>query len=217
MSSPSDAGAGSGGGHIGIVRLLGAFQAGDPEEVLPLDRLLAGLGRSAFGMFLFVAILPGFIPVPGAGGVVAGPLVMLIGVQLMAGLVRPWVPRFVGRRGPRRRTLGRFHRRIAPWLARLERLVRPRMQGLTTSRLANALTGVLVLALGLLLALPIPMTNYVCAGLLLLFALALLERDGALLVVLWLASAAAIGGVALVSGELAELAAQWLGHRTPAG
>lgn len=208
MSSPSEAR--DPGGHVGLVRLLAAFEAGDPQEVLTLRRLLAGLGHSAFGMFLFVAILPGFIPVPGAGGVVAGPLVMLIGLQLVAGLAQPWLPGFVARRGPRRRTLERFHRRIAPWLGRLERLVRPRMQGLVGSRLANSVTGLLVLVLGLLLALPIPMTNYLFAGLLLLFALALLERDGALLLVLWVAAAATIGGMALVSGELAELAGQWL-------
>src|SRR5690606_10280473 len=158
MASPPDQGGTT--PRSGLTRVLDAFAHGDPEELLSLDRLLGGLGRSAFGMFLFVAILPGFIPIPGAGGVVSGPLVMLIGLQLVAGLAQPWLPGFVARRGPRRRTLERFHRRIAPWLGRLERLVRPRMQGLVGSRLANSVTGLLVLVLGLLLALPIPMTNY---------------------------------------------------------
>lgn len=216
MNSPSDPGS-TALPRAGIVRLLDTFEQGDPEQVLTLEQLLAGLGHSAFGMFLFVAILPGFIPVPGAGGVISGPLVMLIGLQLMAGLGQPWLPRMIGRRGPRRRTLGRFRRRIAPWLARLERLVRPRMQGLVASRAASVFTGVLLLALGLLLALPIPMTNYVFAGLLLLFALTLLERDGALLLVLWLVAAATITGMAMVSGELAGLAGQWLGRPAAAG
>src|SRR5690606_41797828 len=112
MNSPSD----SGGGpppRAGLARLLDSFEQGDPEQVLGLEQLLAGLGHSAFGMFLFVAILPGFIPVPGAGGVVAGPLVMLIGLQLVAGLAQPWLPGFVARRGPRRRPLERFPRLIA--------------------------------------------------------------------------------------------------------
>ena len=64
-------------------------------------------------------------------------------------------------------------------MPRLEHLVRPRLHALPRSRLANAYTGVLLICLGLLLALPLPMTNFVFAGTLLLFALALVERDGA--------------------------------------
>ena len=78
--------------------LLDAFTMGDPDELLPLHTLLSGLGRRAFGMLLFVATLPAFIPIP-IGGAISGPLVMLIGAQLMAGRRRPWLPRFIARRG----------------------------------------------------------------------------------------------------------------------
>lgn len=192
----------------GIARLLRSFAEGDPEELLNLDRLLAGLRHSAFGMFLFVSILPGFVPIPGIGGAVGGPLVILIGLQLLAGLPLPWLPGFIGRRGPRRRTMARFCNRIAPWLARLEHLVRPRMPLLVGSRLANAFTGLLLVLLGILLALPLPMTNYLFAGVLLLYALALIERDGALLLVLWIATTAGLLAMGLLSGQLAELATQ---------
>ncbi|KAF1687729.1 hypothetical protein B1992_03500 [Pseudoxanthomonas broegbernensis] len=209
MNSPSEpasrpAGAPAGNG---IARLLGTFAQGDPDELLDLDSLLAGLRHSAFGMFLFVSILPGFVPIPGVGGAVGGPLVILIGLQLLVGLARPWLPGFIGRRGPRRRTMARFCNRIAPWLARLEHLVRPRLPRLTGSRLANAFTGLLLVLLGILLALPLPMTNYLFAGVLLLYALALIERDGALLLALWIATAAGLLAMGLLSEQLAELAA----------
>ena len=194
----------------GIARLLRAFTQGDPQEVLALDRLLYGLGRSAFGMFLFVSVLPGFVPIPGFAGVVSGPLVALIGLQLIVGLRKPWVPAFIGRRGPRRSTMARFCDRITPAMARLEHLVRPRLRALTRSRLANAYTGVLLICLGLLLALPLPMTNFVFAGTLLLFALALLERDGALMLVLWTVSTAGLVATGLLSEELARLIHGWL-------
>ena len=194
----------------GIARLLRAFTQGDPQEVLALDRLLYGLGRSAFGMFLFVSVLPGFVPIPGFAGVVSGPLVALIGLQLIVGLRKPWVPAFIGRRGPRRSTMARFCDRITPAMARLEHLVRPRLRALTRSRLANAYTGVLLICLGLLLALPLPMTNFVFAGTLLLFALALMERDGALMLVLWTVSTAGLVATGLLSEELARLVHGWL-------
>ena len=194
----------------GIARLLRSFAQGDPEEVLALDRLLYGLGRSAFGMFLFVSVLPGFVPIPGFAGVVSGPLVALIGLQLIVGLRKPWVPAFIGRRGPRRSTMARFCDRISPAMARLEHLVRPRLRALTRSRMANAYTGVLLICLGLLLALPLPMTNFVFAGTLLLFALALRERDGALMLVLWTLSTAGLVATGLLSEELARLVHGWL-------
>ena len=194
----------------GIARLLRAFTQGDPQEVLALDRLLQGLGRTAFGMFLFVSVLPGFVPIPGFAGVVSGPLVALIGLQLIVGLRKPWVPAFIGRRGPRRSTMARFCDRITPAMARLEHLVRPRLRALTRSRLANAYTGVLLICLGLLLALPLPMTNFVFAGTLLLFALALMERDGALMLVLWTVSTAGLVATGLLSEELARLIHGWL-------
>ena len=194
----------------GIARLLRAFTQGDPQEVLALDRLRYGLGRSAFGMFLFVSVLPGFVPIPGFAGVVSGPLVALIGLQLIVGLRKPWVPAFIGRRGPRRSTMARFCDRITPAMARLEHLVRPRLRALTRSRLANAYTGVLLICLGLLLALPLPMTNFVFAGTLLLFALALMERDGALMLVLWTVSTAGLVATGLLSEELARLIHGWL-------
>ena len=194
----------------GIARLLRSFAQGDPEEVLALDRLLYGLGRSAFGMFLFVSVLPGFVPIPGFAGVVSGPLVALIGLQLIVGLRKPWVPAFIGRRGPRRSTMARFCDRISPAMARLEHLVRPRLRALTRSRMANAYTGVLLICLGLLLALPLPMTNFVFAGTLLLFALALMERDGALMLVLWTLSTAGLVATGMLSEELARLVHGWL-------
>ena len=186
----------------GVRALLDAFAVGDPDEILRLGDLLAGLGRQAFGMLLFIAILPAFIPIPIGGGI-AGPLVVLIGVQLLLGLRRPWLPRFIATRGPHRDALARFDRRISPWLAKLEKLVRPRLPQLLDHRAAAMFTGLLLVLLGLLLSLPIPLTNYVFAGLLLLFALALLERDGVLMLVAWVAGVATLGSIGLLSGNLA--------------
>lgn len=189
--------------------LLDAFTAGDPAELLPLRGLLSGLGRRAFGMLLFVATLPAFIPIP-IGGAISGPLVMLIGLQLLAGRRDPWLPRFLAERGPHRGALLRFYRLIAPWLVRLETLVRPRLEKLLRDRIASLATGALLVLLGFLLSLPIPFTNYLFGGLLLLFALALLERDGALMLVAWSGGTVAVAVFGVLSGKFAAIAAQAL-------
>ena len=190
----------------GLRSLLDGYTAGDPGELLPLKVLLAGLGRRAYGMLLFVATLPAFIPIP-IGGAISGPLVVLIGVQLLWGRRRPWLPRFLASRGPHRHALARFYRLVSPWLARLERLVRPRLPVLLHYRAARVFTGLLRVLLGLLLALPIPLTNYLFGAILLLFALAMLERDGALMLVAWACGATAVASFGLASGKLAAAAA----------
>ena len=195
--------------EAGTRALLDAYTLGDPDEVLRLRELLSGLGRRAFGMLLFIATLPAFIPIP-IGGAISGPLAVLIGAQLLIGMRRPWLPKFLAERGPHRHALTRFDRIISPWLGRLEKLVRPRLSMLLDNRVATVLTGLLVVLLGLLLALPIPLTNYVLGGLMLLFAFALLERDGALMAVAWVAGGIAIAVFGVLSGNLAAVASQWI-------
>ena len=192
--------------------LLDAMLEGDHAQDLRFADLLAGLGRRAFGMMLFVASLPAFIPVPGVAGAISGPLCALVGLQLLVGLRRPWLPGFIARRGPKRASLVKFDNMLSPWLARLERLVRPRMTQVLDHRLAAMFTGLLLSVLGLLLALPIPFTNYLFGALMVVFALALLERDGALMLLCWLTGIITIVVFGVLSGALAAAATQWIGQ-----
>lgn len=212
--------AGNGGGpnagdtdatHVpGTRALLSALAIGAPAETLKLREILDGLGRSLFGMLLFLAILPAFLPLPGVAGGLSGPLVVLVGVQLLAGMRRPWLPRFIAERGPTRGTMARFEQRIGPWLLRLERVVRPRLAALLDHRVSTMFTGLLLVLLGILLVLPIPFTNYLFGVLLMLYALALLERDGALMLIAWIAGIVAIVVFGILGGTLAAAATQWI-------
>lgn len=207
MKRPADAPHHNPDPEAGTRALLDALATGDPDEVLPLGAVFAGLGKRSFGMLLFVCVLPAFIPIPGVGGAISGPLVILVGLQLLIGLRTPWLPRFIARHGPHRHLMMRFRNRLAPWLTRLERVVRPRNPVLLDHRLATPVTGLLLTVLGLLLSLPIPFTNYLFGVLLLLFALALLERDGRLMLVAWAAGAVAVTVFGVLSGQLATMAA----------
>jgi hypothetical protein len=104
--------------------------------------------------------------------------------------------------------MARLRDLLSPWLGRLERLVRPRAIPMLDHWAADIVTGSLVLTLGLLLSLPIPFTNYILAALLLLFAFALLERDGVLMGIAWAAGAAAVAVFGVLSGSLARMLAE---------
>ncbi|MFC0678964.1 exopolysaccharide biosynthesis protein [Lysobacter korlensis] len=190
--------------------LLDGFATGDPADVLRLGDVFSGLGRRSFGMLLFVSTLPAFIPIPGFAGAASGPLVVLIGLQLLIGRRQPWLPAFAARRGPRRARMAQFRDRISPLLARLERVVRPRQRNILDHRLASAFTGLQLVVLGILLLLPIPLTNYLFAVVLLLVALALIERDGRLMLGAWVSGAVVGTFVAVLSGSLASMLADWI-------
>lgn len=197
----------------GIRTLLAMFDHGDPDERLRLGQILQGLQQSAFGVFLFIAILPSFIPVPGLGGAVSGPLVILIGVQMLCGMRRPWLPGFIANRGPRRGTMHKFLGKIDGALRRLDRMLKPRRAAFLVPLPAHAFTGLLLVLTGVLLSLPIPFTNYLFGFQLLLFSLALLERDGTLMLVNWIGAIAAVLFFSFSSGQvvhyLTELFQRW--------
>lgn len=193
-------------GEAGTRALLDRFAEGDPGEIIRLDEVLAGLEERAFGMLLFLSVPIALIP--GVAGAISGPLVALVGLQLLFGRSEPWLPAFIACRGPHRRAMATFRDRLGPWLTRLERVVKPRSAALLNHRIGTAFTGLNLTLLGLLLSLPIPFTNVLFALLVLLFALALLERDGRLLAVAWLTGGIAIATLGLLSGSLAAMASR---------
>jgi hypothetical protein len=96
----------------------------------------------------------------------------------------------------------RFLARIDGPLRRLDKLLKPRLPALLVPLPAHALTGLLLILVAVLLSLPIPFTNYLFGFQLLLFALALLERDGMLMLLNWIGALAAVLFFGFSSGQL---------------
>ncbi len=95
-----------------------------------------------------------------------------------------------------------------PWLMKLEKLVKPRLDKITT-RSFERLAGGLMLILALLIALPIPLGNLPLGIAMAVLALAITERDGIVMITGWLFTifalcyfAALISGYAWVIWQL---------------
>jgi hypothetical protein len=167
--------------------LLRAALLATHGERISVEALLEPLQRRAFGFLLLLLAIPNFIPVPlGIGGIM-GVLVIALGLEMLVGLEHPWIPGFLRRRTMSRDGLLRFLDRAEPITRRLETVCKPRLQRLTR-RPFTFVSGAIMILIGILLALPIPFTNYVFGGMLIAFAFALVERDGALLVAVWMAT-----------------------------
>lgn len=198
------------GDQRGTRALLDSLANDPSRETLDLRGILDDFDERGFGILLLIATLPAFIPIPVGGGI-SGPLVVFLGAQLLFGREDVWLPRRIAAWGPKRDAFARFVARFSPWLGRLEHLVRPRLTRLFDHPAANAATGLLLVVTGILLALPIPGTNYIFGSILLGFALALLERDGALLVVAWIVSIVVGVVIGMLSGHLVARIGEWLG------
>ncbi len=176
-------------GHTRTTELLArALDASNGEEIT-LGEFLDPLGERAFGFLILILALPNFIPVPIGVGGITGVFVVYVGLQLLFGLEHPWLLGALRNRGIRRTSVERFVKRLTPVLGWLERLCRPRLEALTRHP-AHRISGLLLVLIGVALALPIPFTNYLFGVLLVVYAVALIERDGIALIIAWLASVA---------------------------
>lgn len=181
----------------------------DPTLAYTVGELLDEFRTRSFGLFLLLALLPAFVPLPVGMGAISGPLVSLIGLQLLLQLPHPWLPGRFARHPVKTERFARFRARASRWLQRLEKISRPRSEVFVDHGVARVLTGLLLLLLGVLLALPIPLTNYPFGLILLLYAIALIERDGRMMLLAWMLGLAEIAVLALFSQQIATWIAAW--------
>jgi hypothetical protein len=189
-------------GKIGpsLSEILTRIADDETRRRISVGDLLVALSDRAIGALIFVFAFPNTIPMPpGVSSVLGAPLLFLT-AQLALGR-SPWLPTVIANRSMDRIHFATVVRRIAPWLARAERLLRPRLQILARPPFENLLGGICLL-LSIILFLPIPMGNMPPAVAICLFALAILERDG-----IWVLAGlgATIGAIAISWGVLLAL------------
>ena len=177
----------------------------ETRQRISVGDLLADLHDRAIGALIFVFALPNTLPMPpGASSILGAPLLFLT-AQLAFGRA-PWLPRVIAARSMDRAHFAAVVHRVAPWLARAERLLRPRIAALARPPFEYVI-GAICLFLSVILFLPIPMGNMPPAIAICLFSLAILERDGVWVLAGLCATAASIAIVwgvlfALIKGAL---------------
>lgn len=192
--------------------LLQALADRTDRERVSIQDLLHALGDRALGALIFLFAFPNVLPLPpGTSFILGAPLVFLVAQLMLA--QPPWLPHFIGKRSMARQDFATLLVRIVPWLVRAEKLLKPRLQVLT-SEVMERVIGAVCLLLATLLVLPIPFGNMLPALAISFMALGLLEGDG-----VWILIGLAVSAVAsvVVSGVVIGLAqacfyvmARWL-------
>lgn len=177
---------------------------------MTLGAITEAFGPRAYGVLLLLAAMVGFLPSPVGAGTLAGALGLVVGLQMLAGRAQPWLPRWLSERSIERRAIGGFLARRGTWLARLERLASPRLVELFVPPWMR-LSGLVVAIHSVVIALPVPLTNYPLSAMLLLVAIALIEDDGRLLLAGFALMLGAALTLSILSGGLLALVAEIVG------
>jgi hypothetical protein len=176
-----------------------------PADHFTLGWLTHSLHKRSFGIIMLlialVAIAPGL-------SFIAGLLLMIPAVQMIAGKAAPVFPRRIATRSLPTRHLAAALQRSIPLLRYLEKVIHPRWH--TPLEATKRLVGTVVVLLSATLVLiPIPLSNVVPASVIALISLAYLEEDGVLLSIAVLA-AVIVMTVAMIAVWEMVVGAEWI-------
>jgi hypothetical protein len=172
----------------------------DGPDRLSFSELAARLHSRAWGGLLLIFAAINVLPLPpGTSAFFALPI-MIVAAQMVFGRATPWFPARIDRRGVKKHELARLISKMG-WLeARVERIFKPRL-GRLTGPTATRVIGLVCFFLALVAAIPVPLFHVAPAVAIALFGLALIYRDGALVIVAAIAAVLSLAVDALIVGS----------------
>ena len=176
---------------------------------LSFSDLARQLQARAWGGLLVIFATINAIPLPPGVNIFFAIPLMIVSAQMAFGRASPWFPARINRRGVTKEELRRLIAKME-WLeVRVERMFKPRLPTLTGPA-ATRLIGAVCFILALLTMLPI--VHVAPAAVILLFGLALIYRDGALVIA---AAVAGLVGAAIAAFLIASgaVAISYIAHR----
>ncbi len=143
-----------------------------------LGEIVHRMRHSGFGLIILFLCLPFLQPLPMAGLSTAfGAVILVLGIQLILNRSSVWIPGFIANREVSEKTGHLLLDAATKFFKFIETFVRPRWAFVAAR---ERLIGVMIVAAAivLMLPIPIPLSNVICAAPIALMALALLEKDG---------------------------------------
>jgi len=159
----------------------------EERETITYRDLVVRLGDQAFGLIIILFALPSVLPlsiIPGFSLLFSLPI-LIVAFHLVIGKQILWLPQYLAKKEINQRRLNLIIKRTVPYLIRIEHLLKPRWLFLTSKGMER-LHGLLLIMLSILLALPIPLSNFFLAILIILLGLGFAEKDGLMIILSYL-------------------------------
>lgn len=168
--------------HRPVSVLLADLCAPPPSGNHTIGSLMEACGDRSFALLMMILAMPIALPIPAPPGVtllIATPM-LLIALQMLAGRHTLWLPAWVQAKTVKQETLEAVRDKSARYFRFLERFIRPRLAWLSGNT-GKRLIALLLCICSLSVATPIPLTNTVPSMGIVLICIALMERDGLLM------------------------------------
>jgi hypothetical protein len=199
--------------------LSAAFERAAAEirtHTITVRELLELIGEQGLLLFCAFLAIPFLLPVaiPGAS-TVFGILMVLIGFGVATDSL-PLVPKRLMDHSLSSKHVLPALQKGAEVFRRFEKLIRPRVLAMTTGRAANFVNGIVIVLAALVLMVPLPLvpfTNTIPALAVVLLSIGMVERDGIVIVLGYLATVAAAlycGTIAWAAWKAGSGATEWL-------
>jgi hypothetical protein len=193
----------------GLSELLAEHARTVRSERVSLADIADFLGTRSIGAWLLILALPMVLPVPAPGiSVLFGVPLMIISAQLALGGRRAWLPAVILRQSVPRADYMALMARMQPAVERFERIVRPRALWLANDW-AKIPIGLICLVLATIITLPIPLGHVAPGTAICLLALGLMERDGVVIGIGFVAAVLAVLIVTLASAGAVNAVHHW--------
>lgn len=153
------------------------------DDYLTIHEIMQLLDERGFGIMIIIFALPNLFPgfLPPIPTLFAIPL-SVFSVQMILRMDAPYLPNFISKRKLKRASLQKAINKSLPYMTKVESIIRPRIEIMTTETVQRYL-GVLMLLFSLTVALPIPLTNFWPSVALILIGIGLVTRDGLAVIV----------------------------------
>ncbi|MDO3383052.1 exopolysaccharide biosynthesis protein [Gilvimarinus algae] len=169
-----------------LTQTIDLIEQAEQGERLHVGNLIEAFKDRGFGPLLLLPALITFLPTGGIPGVpvVCAILILFFSLQMLWGKSAPWIPRRLARVDVSREKFVSLLESSRPVTKRIDKVVQPRyrfMTGKVGARCIAVLS--IALAISLIPLGPIPFAAAIPSGILVLLALALVARDGLLMII----------------------------------
>jgi hypothetical protein len=172
---------------------------------LSIGEALESMGPAGIAFTVLFLAIPALTPIPGPFGMVFGTTLALVSLQISAGRRTVWLPAIVRNRQVSFATLDLIVRHAVPMIARVEKVVRADRIEVLTGPTAQALLGLPIFLLAVVIALPIPFGNVLPVLSLVILAVAMMEGDGLVTLIGLLLASATIVTTAVLLNLMASM------------
>lgn len=145
---------------------------------ITLGRFFDFIPHRGFGIVLLLLSLPAAFPTPTIGhATLLGPLIILLGLQILAGKSSFWLPNRICQKQIPPGLIVFLRQKGIPFLKKIEKRLAQRME-FVTQRAFRLPVGLTIVVMGAIMMIPIPLTNTLPALVVFIISLGLMSNDG---------------------------------------